>query len=174
MREMEKELMNDTIKIALLYLIILAAQAFYMYLSSKNLLKSNWYLYILAIPLVTAFPVIMYSQDKHAFNMYEYAVVICIITAAIADVVYAAGSNKDYMSGEAPVRFLYAYLMIVAVVALLSSASMPVKIISVLLLAAAVLVCTIMKKHPAKEVLKAPVLALFSVACSWSFLTFVL
>jgi len=49
----------NSINIALLFLIILAAQAFYMFLSSKNRMKSNWYLYILAIPLVTVFPVIM-------------------------------------------------------------------------------------------------------------------
>lgn len=166
--------MNNTIKIALLFLIILAAQAFYMYLSSKNQLKRHWYLYVLAMPLVTAFPVIMYSQDKYAFSLYEYAVVFCIITAATADIVYAARYNKDYMSGDTPSRFLYAHLMIVTAVAWYSSASLPIKVISVLLLAVAVAVCTIAKKHPFKEVLKAPVLALFSTACSWVFLNYVL
>lgn len=164
----------DTIKIALLYLIILAAQAFYMFLSSKNQLKSNWYLFILAIPLVTAFPVIMYSNDKNAFNLYEYAIVICIFTAAVADVVHAARYNEDYMNGETASRFLYAYLMIVTAVAWYGNVSLTVKIIAALLLAGSIVVCSFVKKHSLKEVLKAPVLALFSVACSWSFLTFVL
>ena len=164
----------NTIKIALLYLIILAAQAFYMFLSSKNQLKSNWYLYILAIPLVTAFPVIMYSHDKNAFDLYEYAVVICIFTAALADVIYAARYNKDYMNSETSIRFLYAYLMIVTAVALYGNVPLPVRIIAVLLLAGSIVVCSFVKKHSLKELLKAPVLALFSVVCSWSFLTFVL
>lgn len=164
----------NTIEIVLLFLIILAAQAFYMFLSSKDQLKSNWYLYILAIPLVTAFPVILYSHDKNAFHLYQYAVVICIFAAAVADVAYAARYNKDYINGDTSSRFLYAYLMIVTVAAWCSNVSLSVKIISVLLLAAAVAVCTIAKKHPWKELLKAPVLALFSTACSWAFLNFVL
>lgn len=164
----------NTIKIVLLFLIILAAQAFYMFLSSKNQLKSNWYLYIIAIPLVTAFPVILYPHDEYAFNLYLYAVVICIFTAAVADVTYAARYNKDYMNGEAFSRFLYAYLMIVTTAAWYGNVPFMVKIIAALLLAGSIVVLSFVKKHSLKEVLKATVPALFSVVCSWSFLNFVL
>ena len=92
--------MNTTIEIALLHLIILASQSFYMYLSSKSRMKKKWYMYILAIPFVMSFPAILYNQDQYAYSLYEYAVVICIITAAVADITYAAFRNKDYMTDE--------------------------------------------------------------------------
>ena len=164
----------NSINIALLFLIILAAQAFFMFLSSKNRMKSNWYLYILAIPLVTVFPVIMYSHDKYAFNLYQYAVVICIIAAAIMDIVYAARYDKDYMNGDTASGFLYAYLIIVTAIAWYGNDPLNVKIIAALLLAGSIAVCTFVKKHSMKELLKAPVLAVFSIFCSWSFLAFAL
>lgn len=164
--------MDNSIKTALLFLTILAAQAFYMYLSSKKQFKSRWYLYILAIPLVTVFSVIINSHDKYAFNLYEYAVVICILTAAVADVVYAARYNKDYIDGDTSSRFLYAYLMILTAAAWYGDVPLPVRIMSALLLAGSVVLCSFVKKHSLKEVLKAPVLALFSIVCSWTFLTF--
>ena len=166
--------MNETIKTVLLALAILAAQALYMYLSSKNQLKSRWYLYILAIPLVSAVSVIMYSSSEYALNLYEYAVIICIFTAAVADVIYAARYNKDYMNDETACGFLYAYLMIVTAASWFVNASLPARIISAILLAASIIVFSFVKKHSLKELLKASVLTFFSVICSWSFMTFVL
>lgn len=164
--------MNTTFETGFLFLIILAAQAFYMYLSSKNQLKSKWYLYILAIPFVTAFPIIMYSQNTFAFHLYEYAIVVCIITVAAADICYAAKHNIDYMTDERCYRFLYAYLMICTTIAWYGSTVLSVKIITAFLLAGSIVICSFVRKHSVHEVLKAPLFALFSLACSWALLKF--
>ncbi len=162
----------NTIEIVLLFLIILAAQAFYMYLSSKKQFKSKWYLYVLSLPLVTAFPAIMYSQNTYAFNLYEYAIVVCIITAAVADICYAAKYNRDYMTDDHSCGFLYAYLIITVTIAWYGSTSFALKFITAVLLACSIVVCSFVRKHPLKEIARALVLALVSVACSWALLAF--
>lgn len=164
----------NTIQIVLLFLIILAAQAFYMYLSSKNQFRRKWYLYVLAIPLVTAFPVIMHSHNTYAFDLYQYAIVVCIIVAAFADICYAAKHNEDYMTDDHSCGFLYAYLMITAAIAWYGSTSFALKVITMILLTGSITVCSFVRKHSLKELVRASVLALFSTACSWAFLTFAL
>ncbi len=166
--------MNTTIEIALLHLIILASQSFYMYLSSKSRMKKKWYMYILAIPFVMSFPAILYNQDQYAYSLYEYAVVICIITAAVADITYAAFRNKDYMTDESFCIFLYSYFLICATSAWSGKTQLLIRIITTIVLISAIVLCGFTGKHFMKWLFKAALLAILSIAVSWMVITFAL
>ena len=151
---------------------MLASQAFYMYLSNKAHLKAYRYLYLIAVPLVAAFPVILNSQDHNAYTLYEYSVVFCIVFAAIVDSSIAAAFNKEYMTESASRSLVYSYLLICVVTSFLGGAGITVRIIPAFLLASSVLVYTLVQKNAAIEFIKSFPLALLSIFCSWAFLQF--
>lgn len=157
--------------IALLHLWILASQAFYMYLSNKDQLKKHRYLFLIAVPIVMAFPVLVNSMDQQAYLLYEYAVIFCIVFAAVTDVSLAA-FNKEYLSYETCRSLVYTYFLICIGVSFSGNISMAVKIVPVFLLVSSFLVFSIVKKHSVTALIKSIPLALLSVVCSWAFLRF--
>lgn len=162
----------STTNIALLHLWILATQAFYMYLSNKTQLKKHRYLYIIAIPIITAFPVIISSQDLQAYTLYEYAIVFCIIFAAIVDSSLAAAINREYLTDETCRSLISAYFLICVVTSFWGNISISVRMIPAFLLGISILVSTLVKKDPVIELVKSIPLALLSVFCSWAFVRF--
>ena len=76
-------------KVAFLHLIILTSQAICMYLSNKAQMKNKWYLYLISLPVVLAYPVVLNAQNPDAYSIYEYTIVIYAITAFVVDVTYA-------------------------------------------------------------------------------------
>ena len=165
--------MSNTLKIVSMNLIILAAQAFYMYLSSKSQMKSKRYMYAAAALPVMAYPVILNNQNTFAYSLYLYAVITCIITAAVMDTAYAAAFNKNFMDDERFCGLLYTYLMICAVSGKIGKASPMLSVIVILMLVGAIVVCVTIYKHPLKELFKAAGLAAFSLICAWLYLIFV-
>lgn len=161
----------STTNIALLHLWILAAQTFYMYLSNKTQMKKHRYLYLIAIPLITAFPVILSTQDLQAYTFYEYAVVFCIILTAVVDISLAA-FDKEYMTDQTGRSLTYSYLLITEVASFWGNTSITVRVIPAFLLAASILEFSLVKKNSAIELVKSIPLALLSVFCSWAFLRF--
>ena len=159
-------------KIALLHLLLLASQAFYMYVSNKSQLKKGRYLFALAVPIAMGFPLILYSRSPDAYFLYEYAIVICMITAAIADATVAAARNREYLTDENTRRFHYSYFMICLMTVFFSGAGIMIGMTIALILAGLFCWSHFLKKHPAEELSKAIPLALFSVACSWALLHF--
>ena len=165
---------TEVVKIAFMHLILLATQAFYMYLSNKKQFRSNKKLYIIALPLVTALPVILYSQAQAAYTVYEYAIVFCFITAAIADISYAAAFNKEFFSDQAIRSLHYSFFIICLAVSFCAGTGILIKVLTAVILAAAFFFLCIMKKHSPAEFVKAVPLALFSFICSWAFTTYVI
>lgn len=159
-------------KIAILHLWILAVQVFYMYLSNKNQLKNNRYLYLIAVPIATAFPVIISSQNMQAYNFYEYAVIFCIVFAAIIDSSISALYNKEFLTDAAGMSLTLSYFLICTVTAFRGDISIAVRMVTLFLLAGAFLVCRFTKKHSFAELLKCIPVAVISVICSWLFLRF--
>lgn len=159
-------------QIAILHLWILAVQVFYMYLSNKNQLKSNRYLYLIAVPIAVAFPAIISSQSMQAYNLYEYSVIFCIVFAAIVDSSIAALYNKEFLADAAGMSLTLSYFLICTITAFRGNISMAVRIVTVFLLAGAFLVLRCIKKHSAVELLKSIPVAVLSVICSWLFLRF--
>lgn len=162
----------STTNIALLHLWILASQVFYMYLSNKAQLKKHRFLYLIAIPIITAFPVIISSQDMQAYTLYEYAIVFCIVFAAIVDSSLAAAVNREYLTDETCRSLIYSYFLICVVASFWGSTNITVKIIPTFLLVASILVFTLVKKNSVNEIVKSIPLALLSVFCSWAFIRF--
>lgn len=162
----------STTNIALLHLWVLASQAFYMYLSNKAQFKKHRYLYLIAIPIITAFPVIISSQDLQVYNLYEYAIVFCIVFAAIVDSSIAAAFDREYLTDETCRSLIYTYFLICVIASVWGSTGITVKMIPAFLLAASILVFILVKKHSAIELVKSIPLALLSVFCSWAFLRF--
>ena len=166
--------MNTMLKIALLHLLLLGAQAFYVYYSNKAQMKNRRYLYILAAPLVAALPVLFYTQDPHAYYIYEYSIVICLLTAAVADVTYVTVTNKEYLTDAASRRFLYSYSLICLMASLSGEVSIWLRAVCVILIASITCRCCIVKKHSWSELIKAVPLALFSFICAWVFVKYVI
>lgn len=164
--------MDTIIKIVLFHLFLLAVQALYMSLSNKTQMKKRQYMYLAAIPVVAAFPLILNLQDPAAYSLYEYGIVFCIITAAIADTIYASFRNKDLMTDGAICSMHYSYFMICAITAFAGSISTLFRIIAVLLLAGVFAFFAFVRKRSPKEFLYAAPLALLSLACSWAFLRY--
>lgn len=162
----------STINIALLHLWILASQAFYMYLSNKTHMKQHCFLYLVAIPIAIAFPVIISIRDPQAYSLYEYAVVFCMVFAAVADSSLAAAYNREYLTDGRCRSLIYTYFMICVFIAFSGSCGTTVRIVSLFLLAACFLVFSLVKKNSVFEILRGIPLALLSVACSWAFLRF--
>lgn len=161
----------STTNIILLHLWILASQVFYMYLSNKTQLKTHAYLYLIAIPIVAAFPVILNSQDPHAYSLYEYAIVFCIVFAAVIDSSLAAVRNREYMTDSSR-SFIYSYLLICTVIVFMGSTSITVRIVPAFLLLSSILLFCLAKKNPAAERIKSIPLALLSVLCSWAYIAY--
>ena len=163
--------MNVT-NIVLLHLLILASQAFYMYLSNKAQLKKLRYLYLIAIPIAAAYPVLLNYQDPLAYSLYEYAVVFCIFLAAAADSTMAAVFNREYLTDKTSRRLIYSYLLICMTAALAGSVGATVVIVTAFLLAGSFAVFCLVHKYPAAELIQSIPLALVSVLCSWAFLNY--
>lgn len=164
--------MSDYIKIAALHLFMLAVQVFYMYLSSKDQLKEHRNLYILAIPVAMAVPVLAATQSGAAYSLYEYSIVFCMIFAACADSMIACFADADTMR-DSWRRYLCAYLAVCAVSFCLGKAAAAGAVAAVLLLAFAAF-SFVRKSLSARDLLRAAVLAAASVACSWMFVDLVL
>ena len=154
-------------KIVLLNLWILAAQAFYMYLSNKNRLKSDRYLYLIAAPIAAAFPAVIGSQDIQAYSLYEYAVVFLIIFAAVADISAAASFNREFLTETEGMSLTLSYFLICTVTAFYGDVSVIVRIAAVFLPAGAFLVFSIKKKRSLAELLKSMPLAAAAIILSW-------
>jgi len=152
--------------------MILASQAFYMYLSNKTQFKTHRYLYLIAVPVAAAFPAIIGGQDIHAYNLYEYAVIFCIIFVAVIDASVAAVSNREYLTDTEGMSLTLSYFLICAVSAFCGDISMTVRLVTLFLLAGAFLVFSIMKKRSPVELLRSMPIVALSVACSWAFLRF--
>lgn len=166
--------MNNTINTALLHLSMLATQAIFMYISNKQQLKAKRYLYLLALPFVAAFPVVLNLQDPHSCSIYEYSIVFCIITAATADTTYAAFTNKEYFTDKTIRRLQYSYFLICLMASFSGGISIWVKAVCTILLAGSFCWHCLMKKHSWLELIMAIPLALLSYACAWPFVKYVL
>jgi len=142
-----------------------------MYLSNKTQLNKHRYLYLIAIPIIAAFPVIISSQDMQAYTLYEYAIVFCIIFAAIVDASLAA-TNREYLTDETCRSLIYTYFLLCMVITFWGNTGITVKMISAFLLGTSILVFTLVKKHSVIELVKSIPLALLSVFCSWAFIQF--
>lgn len=164
--------MNTSIKIALLHLIIFATQALYMYLSNKGQFMKKRNLYVPALPFVLAFPVILSSQSPDAYDLYEYAIVICIFISAVSDVTFAV-LDREYMTEVAFRRLLYAYFLICMAAAAGNGVSSWLRAIVVLALIGSFSVFNIRKKCSPAEIIKSLPLAISSYVCSWVFLYFI-
>lgn len=165
--------MNDTIKIAILHLSLLAVQGIYMYVSNKQQLKSKRYLYLLAIPFVVTLPVFLDMQSPHSYSIYEYSIVFCILTVAVVDASYAALTNKEYFTDMTIRRLQYSYFLICLMATVSGGISIWVKAVCLILLAGIFCWYCLMKKHSWLELIKAIPLALFSYACAWVFVKYV-
>ena len=159
-------------KIAMLHLWILAVQVFYMYLSNKNQLKNNRYLYLIAVPIAVAFPVIISSQDMQTYYLYEYAVIFCIVFAAVVDSSIAALYNKEFFTDANVMSLALSYFLICAATAFRGDISIAVRMVSLFLLVGAFLVFRFTKKRSFGELLKSMPVAVLSIICSWLFLRF--
>ena len=166
--------MNNTIKIALLHLSLLAIQGFYMYISNKQQLKNKRYLYLLAMPLVAALPIFLNIQSPHSYNVYEYSIVYCMITAASADVSYVILTNKEYFTNATIRRLQYSYFLICLMAAFTGGISIWVKAVCITLLAGILCWFCLLKKLSWLEFIKAIPLALFSYTCAWLFVKHVI
>lgn len=164
--------MNAIVKIALLHILFFVSQAFYMYLSNKPQLKKHRYLYLIAVPIATVFPTVIYSQDPQIYDLYEYAIVFCIIAAAMVDVTLAAGFGREYLTDKTGRSLTYSYFLICTATAFAGSTSIAVRAITLFLLAGSLLIFVLVKKHSAVELIAGIPLALVSVICSWAFLHF--
>lgn len=143
-----------------------------MYLSNKTQLKTHAYLYLIAIPIVAAFPVILNSQDPHAYSLYEYAIVFCIVFAAVIDSSLAAVRNREYMTDSSSRILIYSYFLICTMVVFMGNTSLTVRIVPVFLLLSSILLLCLAKKKPAAELIKSIPLALLSVLCSWAYIAY--
>ena len=159
-------------KIAMLHLWILAVQVFYMYLSNKNQQKTNRYLYLIAAPIAVAFPVIISSQDMQTYNLYEYAVIFCIVFAAVVDSSIAALYNKEFFTDANGMSLALSYFLICAATAFWGDISIAVRMVTLFLLVGAFLVFRFTKKRSFGELLKSMPIAVLSIICSWLFLRF--
>ena len=166
--------MLSTIKIAALHVFILAVQAFYMYISSKTQVKEHKYLYLTAIPVVICIPLLISYQSEPAYTLYEYALVFCIIFAAIADSAVASFTDKDIMNGNSWCKYLCSYLMICAVSFLYGKASVIAGVMAAIICAGFAAYCVIRKKLSLLDLLRAAVLAAVSLVCSWGFVDWLL
>lgn len=164
--------MNTYVKIILLHLIILTTQAFYMCFVYKSKFKSRRYLYVLAIPLITAFPVILNIQNTYAYGLYEYAITFCLFTAVLVDVVYAAAFNIDYITDGTIRSFHYSYFLICAATVFSVGISTTIRLIMIAALAGLITVFCFIKKHSPKEFINSMPLTIFSTICAWAFLHF--
>lgn len=162
--------MNTSMKIALMHLIILGAQAFYMFLSNRKQMLRRRYLYLLAAMFVVAFPVIINKQNADAYALYEYAVVVCIIIVALVDSVEAAAKDKDYLTDERTLRLQYTYFFICLAVSFASGISSWVGAVTVLALIVSFSILHVTKKQSPIEIIKSLPLAAFSYACSYALL----
>ena len=165
---------TEIVKTVLLHSILLASQAFYMYLSNKAQLKSSRRLYIAAIPLVLALPAVFSLESHTAYLTYEYAIVFCMITAMLADTTYAAVFNKEFFSDTMICSLHYSYFIICLAAAFCVGTGVLIKVIAAVILAAAFFFLCIMKRHSPAEFAKAVPLALLSFAGSWAFINYVL
>ena len=165
---------TEVLKILLLHFILLASQAFYMYLSNKTQLKRNRNLYFIALLPVLALPVLYILRDPSAYPVYEYAVVFCMIAAALADTVYAAACNKEFFTDQTIRSLHYSYFVICMAVSFCRGTGMLIKAVTAAILAAVVCWSCVLKKHSPAEFAKAAALALCSFACSLTFVTYVI
>ena len=166
--------MNTIFKIIFLHLLMLASQAFYMYLSNKTLMKKTRYMYFAAVPLVIAVPIILDLQNTYAYSLYEYSILFCILGAALADVICAAAHNKEYMTDETTRSFHYAFFLICFATACIGGTSMLIIIITVTALVTFMAFQIFIRKRSATEFIKSLPLAGCSLACSWALLRYIL
>ena len=159
--------MNYLVKIAFLHLMLLASQAIYMYVSNTAQLISRRFQYIAWMPLVVGLPTILYSQSADSYYLYEYAVVICMITAAISDTVYAALTNREYLTDETVRRFRYSYFLICIVSVFSGGINIWIKAFVTLILAGTLYISHMVIRRPVAEFFKSIPLAMFSLACAW-------
>ena len=166
--------MNDTIKIALLHLSLLATQGIHIYVSNKQQYKNKRHLFLLAIPLVAVLPVFLSKQSLHSYSIYEYSIVLCIMIAAIADTSYTALTNKEYFTDATIRRLHYSYFLICLMAAFSGEISIWVKAVCMILLAGVLCWSCLIKKHSYIELIKAIPLAFFSYTCAWTFVKYVI
>jgi len=152
--------------------MILASQAFYMYLSNKTQFKTHRYLYLIAVPIAAAFPALLNSQDPQAYTLYEYAVVFCIVYAAVADSSLAAAFNREFITDDTVRSLIYSYFLMCTVAAFSGNTSITVRALTAFLLIGSFLMFVPVKKHSAMEFIKSIPLAFISVLSSWIFMRF--
>ena len=162
----------NTTSLVFLHLWILASQAFYMYLSNKSQLKTYRYLYLIAIPIAAAFPVIIYSQDQQAYSLYEYAIVFCIIFAAVIDSSLVFATDREYMTDATCRSLIYTYFMICTAVAFAGNITPIVRAVTTFLLAGSFIAFCPVRKHSAIELVKGVPIAALSILCAWAFLKY--
>lgn len=166
--------MTTTIQISLLNLSFVATQAFYMYLSCKNLMKTKLRMYYLAMPVVLIYAVALFKHDPAIYSLYEYAVIICIILVAIADVSYSTVMNRDYITDTKTYMLTITYIMICTAIAWLGNTGVIIRMSTTGTLIGIAVFCICLKKCKLSELLKAAAFAGLSVICSWTFLNYLL
>lgn len=166
--------MNETVKIVLLHLLILATQALYMYLSNKSRFKQTRALFLIAVPLVSAFPALLNMREPYSCSLYEYSVIFCVFTAALADVILAAGYGREHITEVSGRRFMYAYLIICAASALIGSAGAGMVLLTAIVFAAVIFYQCFAMRHSVTELFNAIPLSAFSLVCSLVFLQYIL
>ena len=153
--------------IAFLHFTILASQALYMYLSNKDQMKKRRYMYLAALPIVLAVPIAMNMQNPAAYSLYEYSILFCFFTAAVADVCISTGFDKSYLTDENIQSLNCSYFMICAAVTYIENMSIAFKAVFSLILICVIAASFITKKNSVKGLLKAFPLTIFSIACAW-------
>lgn len=162
----------SVLKLVLLHLCIFGAQAFYMFLANKEQMKSKRILFLIAIPIVIAVPIILNSQDAWARNLYEYSIVFCVVVAALVDVVLAAGYNRTFITESNGRSLTCSYIIICAAAAYIGNVGNPLKVAVTAILAGTILILLAARKKHLLEFVKGIPLALISVLCAWAFLSF--
>ena len=160
--------MKTIIGIAFLHLTILASQALYMYLSNIDQLKKRRYLYLVALPIVTAVPIAMNAENPSAYNLYEYAILFCFFAAAVLDVCIASGFDRSYMTDENIQSFHYSYFMICTAVVFIENLSIAFKGIFATVLIGLIVWLIVVKKNSIKSLTKAIPITIIALACSWA------
>ena len=155
------------VKIALLHIALIASQAAYMLVSNTAQMKSRIKAYILCIPVVVAFAIALYVQDKDAYFLYLYSLVMCMIIAALADTLSSAAANREYLSDQTVRRFHYSYFIICLAMSVIGDVGLVVSGAAVLMLAGLFFYQHFLKENPASELAKAVPLAVISIACAW-------
>ena len=154
-------------KVALLQVMLVVAQAIYMLISNTDQLKKKKHFFIAGLVPVLVFPLMFYKNSEYAYQLYLYSIVICMITAAIADGCVAAFKNREYLEDASARRLTYAYFMICVIVSAVAKQGVALTLGAAAVLAGVFIWECLVKNNHAAELAKAIPLAAVSIGCGW-------